>query len=79
MSDKNEMTIELNNSFHPTFVKIKSGNKMIHFEVGDVDKNDNVGGGGRITLFDGEEQITMFIPKSAVLAIREVFWNGYRI
>lgn len=75
----NEMSVELNDSFHPTYIKIKSNEKTLQFEVGNIDKNDNNGGGGRITLFDGEKQITMFIPKCAVLAIREVFWNGYRL
>lgn len=79
MNKENKMTIELDDSFRPTFIKIKSGDQAIHFEVGNVNKDDNAGGGGRITLFEGEKQITMFIPKSAVLSIREVFWNGYRI
>lgn len=77
MSSK--ITIISNDQFNPTAIRIETDKVNMTFELGDGESSDNGGGGGRITLFrnDLDKQITIFLPKSAIYAIREVFRNSY--
>lgn len=72
----NKIVISIDDSFTPTSVDIVQGIKKMTFCVGDGVSSDNGGGGGRITMHEGEKQMTMYLPKSAVLAVREVFRNS---
>ena len=71
-------TITLDDQFKPKTVEIDSSECKMSLQVGDGLADDNNGGGGLLTVTrksDGE-LITMYLPKSAVAAIKEVFRNG---
>lgn len=74
---KKGFKIEVDDQFTPRIVQLSSDKKTMQLDMGDGKSSDNRGGGGRLTVSDKREgtQITIYLSKAAIAAIREVFIN----
>jgi len=73
----NKIVIEVDDQFTPKQVSISTKSRTFKMCLGDNKSSDNTGGGAyiRITDDDGTD-LHMYLPKSAVNAIKEVFRNS---
>jgi len=69
-------TITLDDQFKPKTVEIDSDESKMYLQVGDGIADDYGGGLLTVTRKSDGELITMYLPKSALAAIKEVFRNG---
>jgi len=70
----NKIIIECDDQFTPNDVTIIIDEKKLVLDPGDINKSDN-NGCGQLIVYEGDNQISMMLPKSAIMAIREVLLN----